>query len=44
MNPYFEHPYIIGQLLLPSYNERYENLPKEEQQKNIDESIKLGLK
>ncbi|MDP2091249.1 MAG: hypothetical protein Q8K30_06665 [Candidatus Gracilibacteria bacterium] len=44
LNPYFEHPYIIGQLLLPSYNERYENLPKEEQQKNIDESIKLGLK
>lgn len=44
LNPYFEHPYIIGQLLLPSYNERYENLPKEEQQRNIEESVKIWLK
>lgn len=44
LNPYFEHPYSIGQLLLPSYNERYENLSKEEQQRNIDEAIKLWLK
>lgn len=44
LNPYFEHPYIIGQLLLPSYNERYEKLSEEEQQRNIDESIKIWLK
>ena len=44
LNPYFEHPYTIGQLLLPSYNERYETLSKEEQQKNIDEAITLWLK
>ncbi|MFK7780380.1 MAG: hypothetical protein QM490_04475 [Candidatus Gracilibacteria bacterium] len=44
LNPYFEHPYSIGQLLLPSYNQRYENLSNEEQQRNTDEAIKLGLK
>lgn len=44
LNPYFEHPYSIGQLLLPSYNERYEKLSKEEQQKNIDDAISLWLK
>lgn len=26
LNPYFTFPYQIGELLLPSYNERYENL------------------
>jgi hypothetical protein len=41
LNPYFEHPYSIGQLLLPNYNERYEKLSKEEQQKNIDQAIEL---
>lgn len=44
LNPYFEHPYIIWQLLLPSYNERYENLSKEEQEINIEQWIKLWLK
>lgn len=44
LNPYFDHPYIIGQLLLPSYNERYENLPKEEQNKNMEQSIEIWLK
>ena len=44
LNPYFEHPYSIWQLLLPSYNERYEDLSKEEQEKNINEAIKLWLK
>jgi len=37
LNPYFEHPYSIGQLLLPSHNERYENLSKEQQEKHNDE-------
>jgi len=44
LNPYFTYPYQIGELLLPSYNERYENLSKEEIQKNIDQAIKIGLK
>lgn len=30
LNPYFEKPYIIGQLLLPNYNERYEKFSTEE--------------
>ncbi|MDD3302800.1 MAG: hypothetical protein PHN31_04525 [Candidatus Gracilibacteria bacterium] len=44
LNPYFEHPYIIGQLLLPDYNQRYENLTDEEQKKYVDEGILIGLK
>ncbi len=44
LNPYFEHPYIVWELLLPSYNERYENLSEEEQQKNIDQSVLLWIK
>lgn len=30
LNPYFENPYLIGQLLLPNYNERYEKLGKKD--------------
>lgn len=30
LNPYFEKPYLIWQLLLPNYNDRYEDLSKEE--------------
>lgn len=44
LNPYFEHPYSIGQLLLPSYNQRYENLSDDEQKRNINEAISLWLK
>jgi len=44
LNPYFEHPYIIWQLLLPSYNERYESLNEDEQDKYIDQWITLWLK
>ncbi|MFA5917268.1 MAG: hypothetical protein WC850_03500 [Candidatus Gracilibacteria bacterium] len=44
LNPYFEHPYIIGQLLLPDYNYRYEKLDNTEQQKHINEAISIGLK
>lgn len=44
LNPYFEHPYIIWQLLLPDYNERYEKLNKEEQEKYIQQGINIGLK
>lgn len=44
LNPYFEHPYKIGLLLLPSYNERYEDLSIDEQNRNTNEAIKLWLK
>jgi len=44
LNPYFEHPYIIGELLLPNYNYRYENLTQEEQNININQGIQIGLK
>lgn len=44
LNPYFEHPYIIWQLLLPSYQARYENLSEDEQEKNINQAITLWLK
>jgi len=44
LNPYFEHPYILWQLLIPSYNKRYENLSKTEQDKNIEQWVKIWLK
>lgn len=44
LNPYFENPYTIGQLLLPDYNERYEKKEEKEQSKNIEESILLSQK
>jgi len=44
LNPYFEHPYIIGQLLLPDYNYRYEKLDNTEQKKYIDEAESVWLK
>ena len=44
LNPFFEHPYTIGQLLLPSFNTRYENLTDIEQEKHIDQWVALWLK
>jgi hypothetical protein len=44
LNPYFQKPYVIGQLLLPGYNERYENLSKEEQDKHTRQGEQIGLK
>ncbi len=44
LNPYFEKPYIIWQLLLPNYNERYENLSKEKQLENIKQAEIIWLK
>ncbi len=44
LNPYFEHPYIIGQLLLPDYNDRYEDLDDKEQEKHINEAESIWLK
>ncbi|MCT4617598.1 MAG: hypothetical protein N4A38_05320 [Candidatus Gracilibacteria bacterium] len=44
LNPYFEKPYLITQLLLPNVNVRYENLSQEEIDKNLENSIKIGEK
>lgn len=44
LNPYFEHPYVIWELLLPSYNERYEKLSEDEQKMNIEQAIKIWKK
>lgn len=44
LNPYFEHPYIIWELLLPDYNDRYENRTKEEQEENINQALNIWLK
>lgn len=44
LNPYFEHPYIIAQLLLPDYNYRYEDLTDIEQEKYIDQAESVWLK
>lgn len=44
LNPYFESPYNVGQLLLPSYNERYEEKEEDEQNKNVHQWELLWLK
>lgn len=44
LNPYFEHPYIISQLLLPNVNQRYEDITNEDKNKNTKDAIKLWLK
>lgn len=44
LNPYFEHPYIIWQLLLPSNNPRYEAFSDNEIEANIAQWEKLWLK
>ena len=44
LNPYFEHPYIIAQLLLPSVNQRYEDINDQAANKNTDDAINIWLK
>ncbi|MCP4523213.1 MAG: hypothetical protein GY828_03260, partial [Candidatus Gracilibacteria bacterium] len=44
LNPYFDHPYTITQLLLPSENKNYENLSPELSQKYTDQAETIGLK
>lgn len=44
LNPYFEKPYIIWQLLLPSYQKEYEIIDEKEQKWHTDEAIKIWLK
>ena len=44
LNPYFEHPYSIGQLLLPSYNQRYEDRSDTEKEMHIKQWIEIWEK
>lgn len=44
LNPYFEKPYIVWQLLLPSYQKQYEFINEEEQKWHTNEAIKIWLK
>ena len=44
LNPYFEKPYIIGQLLLPGYEEKYEFITKEEQKVHTKQAELIWLK
>lgn len=44
LNPYFEHPYIIAQLLLPGENQRYESLTEKQEDKNTQQAIKIWIK
>lgn len=44
LNPFFEEPYITSMLLLPSYNQRYENLSKEIQEKYKNQAIEIWQK
>ena len=44
LSPYFEHAYTTGQLLLPSYNHRYESLNEDEQMKYIVQWENIWLK
>lgn len=44
LNPHFERPYIIAQLLLPDYNQRYEDISQDIQDIHINESIKISQK
>lgn len=44
LNPYFEHPYKIGLLLLPDYNPRYEDVTEEQQLEYVKQAEKLWLK
>jgi hypothetical protein len=44
LNPYFEFPYIIWQLLLPAYEPNYEFIDKEEQEIHTEEAVQIWLK
>ena len=44
LNPYFEKPYKIWLLLLPSYSQRYEELSDIEQNENIRQAETIWLK
>ena len=44
LNPYYSQPYITWELLLPSYNARYENLTKKEIEKYQNQAMELAQK
>jgi hypothetical protein len=41
LNPFFESPYVIGQLLLPAYEARYEFIDENEQKTHTDEAVEI---
>ncbi len=44
LNPYFDHPYIIGMLLLPSSNEAYEDLWLKDKEKYTQQWVTIWEK
>jgi len=44
LNPFFQKPYLIGQLLLPNNNPRYENLSLDEVNLHNNQAELIGLK
>ena len=44
LNPFFEHPYILTQLLLPGENQRYENINEKQLDENTQQAITIWLK
>jgi hypothetical protein len=44
LNPYFEKPYVIAQLLLPDYNPQYEDINEEQQEAYIQQAIEISEK
>jgi len=44
LNPYFEHPYLVSELLLPDYNKRYEKLTEKKVNEYQEQAIKVWLK
>lgn len=44
LNPFFEKPYVIWLMLLPSYNEAYENLDKKQLDQLNNQALELWLK
>ncbi len=44
LDPYYEHPYIIWELLLPWYDARNKNISHEQQKNYTNQAINIGLK
>jgi hypothetical protein len=41
LNPFFEYPYVIGELLLPAYESRYEFIDEDEQEIHTNEAMEI---
>ncbi len=44
LNPYYEDPYVLSELLLTNYNIRYEKLSEKERSKYINQAIEIWQK